>query len=65
MPGHADSRTGDTLVIDWGLLPGGTGLKVFCAVLAWSWVRFVHIARDETAATTFALLAQWFEARAA
>jgi len=51
---------GDTLVIDWGLLPGG--LKVFCAVLAWSRVRFVRVARDETAATTFALLAECFEA---
>ena len=50
---------GDTLVIDWGHLPGG--LKVFCAVLAWSRVRFVRVARDETAATTFALLAECFE----
>ena len=53
---------GDTLVIDWGLMPGGSGLKVFCAVLAWSRVRFVRVARDETAATTFALLAECFEA---
>jgi hypothetical protein len=44
---------GETLVIDWGLLPGG--LHVFCAVLAWSRVRFVRIARDETAATTLVL----------
>ena len=50
---------GDTLVIDWGHLPGG--LKVFCAVLAWSRVRFVRVARDETAVTTFALLAECFE----
>lgn len=35
---------GETLVIDWGLLP--SGLKVFCAVLAWSRVRFVRVARD-------------------
>jgi hypothetical protein len=34
---------------------------VFCAVLAWSRVRFVRIARDETAATTLALLAECFE----
>jgi transposase len=51
---------GETLVIDWGTLPG-TGMKVFCAVLAWSRARFVRFARDETAATTFALLAECFE----
>jgi transposase len=51
---------GETLVIDWGTLPGG--LHVFCAVVAWSRVRFVRIARDETAATTMALLAECFEA---
>jgi len=50
---------GETLVIDWGLLP--SGLKVFCAVLAWSRVRFVRVARDETAATTLAMLAECFE----
>jgi transposase len=52
---------GDALVIDWGTLPG-TGVHVFCAVLAWSRVRFVRFARDETAATTFAMLAECFEA---
>lgn len=52
---------GDTLVIDWGTLPG-TGIHVFCAVLAWSRIRFVRYARDETAATTFAMLAECFEA---
>jgi len=51
---------GEMLVIDWGTLPG-TGVKVFCAVLAWSRVRFVRFARDETAATTFAMLAECFE----
>ena len=51
---------GETLVIDWGTIPG-TGIKVFCAVLAWSRVRFVRFARDETAATTFSLLAECFE----
>ncbi|MGH8923577.1 MAG: IS21 family transposase [Acidimicrobiia bacterium] len=51
---------GETLVIDWGTIPG-TGIKVFCAVLAWSRIRFVRFARDETAATTFALLAECFE----
>jgi transposase len=50
---------GETLVIDWGTLPGG--VKVFCAVLAWCRVRFVRFARDETAATTMALLAECFE----
>jgi transposase len=52
---------GDTLVIDWGTLPG-TGIHVFCAVLAWSRIRFVRYARDETAVTTFSLLAECFEA---
>jgi transposase len=51
---------GDTLVIDWGSLPG-TQIHVFCAVLAWSRIRFVRFARDETAATTFAMLAECFE----
>lgn len=51
---------GETLVIDWGTWKG-TGLKVFCAVLAWSRVRFIRVARDETAAATFALLAECFE----
>lgn len=50
---------GDTLVIDWGTLPGG--VKVFCAVVAWCRVRFVRFARDETAATTMAMLAECFE----
>ena len=50
---------GETLVIDWGLLRNG--LKVFCAVLAWSRVRFVRVARDETAATTLAMLAECFD----
>ena len=49
---------GDTVVIDWGVLGG---LHVFCAVLAWSRVRFVRFAADERAATTLALLAECFE----
>ncbi len=49
---------GEHLVIDWGVLGG---LHVFCAVLAWSRVRFVRFARDERAETTLALLAQCFE----
>ena len=35
---------GEHLVIDWGVLDG---LHVFCAVLAWSRVRFVRFAEDE------------------
>jgi transposase len=50
---------GETLVIDWGNLPGG--VKVFCAVVAWCRFRFVRFARDETAATTMALVAECFE----
>jgi transposase len=50
---------GDTLVIDWG---SEGGLHVFCAVLAWSRVRFVRFAADEKAATTLGLLAECFEA---
>ena len=49
---------GEHLVIDWGVLGG---LHVFCAVLAWSRVRFVRFAADERAATTFSLLAECFE----
>jgi transposase len=49
---------GDTLVIDWGVQ---NGLHVFCAVLAWSRVRFVRFAADEKATTTLALLAECFE----
>jgi transposase len=51
---------GQVLVIDWGTIEG-KGIKVFCAVLAWSRLRFVRFARDETAATTFAMLAECFE----
>jgi transposase len=50
---------GETVVIDWGTLPGG--IKVFCAVVAWCRFRFVRFARDETAATTMAMLAECFE----
>jgi transposase len=51
---------GETLVIDWGTVPG-TRWHVFCAVLAWSRFRFVRFSTDETAPTTFALLAECFE----
>jgi transposase len=50
---------GDMLVIDWGVQGG---LHVFCAVLAWSRLRFVRFAADEKATTTLALLAECFEA---
>jgi transposase len=49
---------GEHLVIDWG---AEGGLHVFCAVLAWSRVRFVRFAADERSDTTLAMLAQCFE----
>lgn len=49
---------GEHLVIDWGV---SDGLHVFCAVLAWSRVRFVRFATDETQATTLRLLAECFD----
>lgn len=49
---------GEHLVIDWG---SEGGLHVFCAVMAWSRVRFVRFAADERAATTLAMLAECFE----
>lgn len=49
---------GEYLVIDWGVL---FGLHVFCAVLAWSRVRFVRFADNERADTTLGLLAECFE----
>jgi transposase len=49
---------GEHLVIDWGV---ENGLHVFCAVLAWSRVRFVRFAADERAETTLAMLAECFE----
>ena len=53
---------GDTLVIDWGVLDTGGGkVHVFCAVLAWSRVRFVRFADNERADTTLGLLAECFE----
>lgn len=50
---------GDMLVIDWGEIGP---LFVFCAVLAWSRVRFVYFADNLRAETTFAALAACFEA---
>jgi len=49
---------GEYLVIDWGT---SGGVKVFCAVLAWSRVRFVRFAADEQATTTMGMLAECFE----
>ena len=48
---------GEHLVIDWGVQDG---LHVFCAVLAFSRVRFVRFAEDERAGTTLRLLAECF-----
>ncbi len=48
---------GEHLVIDWGVQDG---LHVFCAVLAYSRVRFVRFADDERAETTLAMLAECF-----
>ena len=50
---------GEHLVIDWG---EEGPWKVFCAVLAWSRVRFVRFAEREDQATTLGLLAECFEA---
>lgn len=49
---------GEHLAIDWGVIDG---LHVFCAVLAWSRVRFVRFADREDQATTLRLLAECFE----
>jgi transposase len=49
---------GETLIIDWGQ---EGPLHVFCAVLAWSRVRFVRFAANETSGTTLRLLAECFE----
>jgi transposase len=49
---------GETLVIDWG--KEGRP-HIFCAVLAWSRVRFVRFATDERSETTLRLLAECFE----
>jgi hypothetical protein len=49
---------GEYLVIDWGVM---NGVHVFCAVLAWSRVRFVRFANNERADTTLRFLAECFE----
>ena len=50
---------GEHLVIDWG---EEGGLRVFCAVLAWSRWRFVRFAERMDQATTLRLLAECFDA---
>jgi len=50
---------GDMVVIDWGQIGP---LSVFCAVLAWSRVRFVYFADNQRSETTLAALAACFEA---
>jgi len=50
---------GENLVIDWG---AEAGLHVFCAVLAFSRIRFVRFADNERSETTLAMLAECFEA---
>jgi transposase len=49
---------GDVLAIDWGAIGP---LHVFCAVLAWSRVRFVMFADNERSETTLSCLAACFE----
>ena len=49
---------GEVLAVDWGSVGA---LHVFCAVLAWSRVRFVRFAGDERSETTPAMLAGCFE----
>jgi transposase len=49
---------GEHLAIDWGEIDG---LQVFCAVLAWSRIRFVRFAARQDQATTLRLLAECFE----
>jgi hypothetical protein len=48
---------GEHLAIDWGK---EGDIHVFCAVLAWSRIRFVRFAEREDQATTLALLAECF-----
>lgn len=53
---------GEVLVIDWGTeVVAGRRVHVFCAVLAWSRVRFVRFAADEQLTTTLAMLAECLE----
>ncbi|HEY0773526.1 MAG TPA: IS21 family transposase [Nocardioidaceae bacterium] len=53
---------GEVLAIDWGTeVVAGRRVHVFCAVLAWSRLRFVRFAADEQQATTLGMLAECFE----
>jgi transposase len=49
---------GEVLAIDWGAIGP---LHVFCAVLAWSRIRFVRFADNERSETTLGFLAECFE----
>lgn len=49
---------GEVLAIDWGV---EAGLHVFCAVAAWSRVRFVRFADNERRETTLRMLTECFE----
>lgn len=49
---------GEFLAVDYG---SWDGWQVFCAVLVWSRVRFVRIARDQTQPTTLTLLGECLE----
>src|SRR5207247_8093407 len=49
---------GEHLVMDWATEAGG---ECFCAMLAWSRVRFVRFAADQTRQPTLRLLAECFE----
>src|SRR5207244_4464067 len=49
---------GQYLMIDWA---EEYGRNIFCAVLAWSRVRFARFGADQTRETTLALLAECFE----
>jgi len=49
---------GEYLVMDWAT---EGGWEIFCAVLAWSRIRFVRFGVDQTRETTLRLLAECFE----
>lgn len=48
---------GEHLVVDWA---SEGGWQIFCAVLAWSRIRFVRFARDQRQETTLRLLGECF-----
>jgi transposase len=49
---------GEHLVVDWAT---EAGWEVFCAVLAWSRIRFIRFARDQRQETTLRLLGECFD----